>query len=67
MKRIPSSWLSSERGLAHPKSSEQNRTRDNENANKGRNVAQSVEPEVHESVRLSLCFGVHRVKDYAAF
>jgi hypothetical protein len=36
---------SSERELAHPKSSEQNETCANENVSKGRNVAQSVKPE----------------------
>jgi hypothetical protein len=36
------SVLGSSSKLAHPNFSEQNRTRDNENASKGLNVAQSV-------------------------
>jgi hypothetical protein len=40
MKRVPAPGSTNERELAHPKSSEQNRTRANENANKERNVAQ---------------------------
>jgi hypothetical protein len=42
MKRIPSIGSSSKRELAHPRSSEQNRTRANEIGNKGRSVAQPV-------------------------
>jgi hypothetical protein len=59
---------SSESELACPKSSEQNQTLANESTNKGRNVAQSVKSEqVQESVRPTLCCGVHLVKDFAVF
>lgn len=53
----------------YPKPYEENRTRDNENAIKRRNVARSVKPEkVEESVLIiALYFGVNTAKHFTDF
>jgi hypothetical protein len=48
----------------HPKHSEQNWTRSHETQRSYRRPSQTVTREVHESVRLERCFGVHVVNDF---